>query len=173
MLSQVENDTWSLFHYQEERVRTIIHGLKYGRREDLAPFLATLIAPHLDHIVDEDHAIIIPIPSAQKELKERGFDHVALLAEAIVGAYHGPIQLAILPALRKVRETTPQVKTKNRSERLSNLVEAYEADKHIHLQGKIVLLIDDVTTTGATFTEARRALAHSGTEKIVCLAIAH
>lgn len=169
----VENGVWSLFPYTDKRVSTIIHGLKYEQKKDLAPILGGFLAESLDLIIGEDDAIIIPIPSAPKEYRTRGFDHVALLAEETLRAYHGPITLMTFRALKKIRETTPQVKTKNRSERLSNLVGAYERDGRLPLQGKTLILIDDITTTGATFTEAKRALKDSGAQKIVAIAIAH
>jgi ComF family protein len=172
-LFAVEPTTWSLLSYSNEKTKKIVHKLKYEQRKDLAPILGSLLSLHLDMIIGEDDVVIVPIPSAPKELGSRGFDHVALLAESIVNTYHGPIRLILFPALQKTRETISQVKTTSRSERLSNLIGVYRPVDGTSLRGKTVLLIDDVTTTGATFAEARRALKHSGAKEILALAIAH
>jgi predicted amidophosphoribosyltransferase len=69
----------------------------------------------------------------------------------------------------KYRNMTAQTK----SERLENLKRAFTVPNAARVIGRTIIVVDDVTTTGATFTEARRALTEAGASKVICCAVAH
>ena len=144
--------------------------MKYEGKKNLTETAGLMLSRVIPTILGSERAevVVVPIPSSRNERAKRGYDHVELIAQSL-SVHSG---MTFFPALEKIRETERQVKMGSRSERLKNLEGAF-CQRDVDLQGRIVLLIDDVTTTGATFREARRALAGSGATKIVCLAIAH
>ena len=114
--------------------------------------------------------LILPTPLAAKRLAVRGFNQSALLGRA-VGSLMGIGFSA--EALKRVRETIPQSGLK-RDERLKNVRGAFACG--IDLEGKRVAIVDDVMTTGATLSEAAKALKENGAvyvEAWACARTAH
>jgi len=75
-------------------------------------------------------------------------------------------------ALDKIVETEKQNKTKTRAQRLVNVKNAFQANEQL-VKGKNIIVIDDVTTTGATIREAVRALRASGARHVMAFTVAH
>ncbi len=103
---------------------------------------------------------IVPMPLGGKRLAERGFNQAALLAAAIgktLGVPSHPHDLL------RVRETRPQSDLP-RKDRLSNVKGAFGCDHS--LNGMHIALLDDVMTTGATLSEAARALKKAGAARV-------
>ncbi len=95
---------------------------------------------------------VVPIPLHPEKLKARGFNQAELLARSFC-AHTG---LAIAPQLlQRIKNTKPQIATKNRQERQQNLNEAFIATK----TSDPVILFDDIYTSGATIKEAIAAMA--------------
>src|SRR3989338_1294628 len=117
--------------------------------------------------------ILIPMPISDKRRFERGWNQAELLAKEIV-AHDREKMFKYLPKqLAKYRHTESQTKTASRSERLENLINSMKVLNPSSVAGICVIVLDDVTTTGATFAEARGALRAAGARKILCIAIAH
>lgn len=139
--------------------------LKYKARTDLSRALGALLA----NAVTPYHGLIdtvVPIPLYPKRLRRRGFNQSALLAASVAKALSAPLSVS---ALSRVRDTLPQVEL-DLSQRASNVRNAFGA-MAMPLKSRI-LLVDDVTTTGATFSDAARALRAAGAEQVYCLALA-
>ena len=75
--------------------------------------------------------------------------------------------------LYKIKETPTQVSIKNKEKRLKNLSNVFEIKNSEKIKDKNIILIDDVSTTGATLEEASRSLKNSGAKKIISLVVAH
>ena len=112
--------------------------------------------------------VIIPIPLNNRKELERGFNQSREIAE-IISSYFG-IPLAQNFLVRK-KYTLPQInlKLKQRSENIKN---AFELLPDNEIQGKTILLIDDVTTSGATLNEAAKVLRENGVKEIWGVVIA-
>ncbi len=167
------------FDYRDPKVRMIIHALKYKNRFTLAEKVGRALYDDLMmKLIDElrrDHetVLIVAIPSSSKRVRKRGFNQSELLARALV-MNSSKSGLTYTPkALEKIRTTPTQAKTKSRRERLSNLLYAFCVRRPEIVQGKIVVIVDDVITTGATLAEARRALKDAGAKKVFGIAVAH
>jgi len=147
-------------------VPDLIHQLKYKGAFGLAEPLAELMVdcwPRWQTAVD----LILPIPLHPDRQKRRGYNQSDLLVR------HFAQQLGIpgdAAALRRVRNTPPQVGL-SATERVENMVDAFQAENG-RVAGKRILLVDDVCTTGATLTEAAQALLAAGAESVsaYCLA---
>ncbi len=111
--------------------------------------------------------IVIPVPLHSARLKERGFNQATVLAELFAGSLHLPMAAHIL---LRTRYTAPQAYVKHRRERLSNMRHAFAASGT--LNGERVLLVDDVTTTGATLRAAATALKRAGAGRVWCVTLA-
>ncbi len=142
-----------------------IRRFKYGGRSELAAPLGRLLVERARAIAAPFEAIV-PIPLHPRRLRERGYDQASLLA-AVLGRELGlPRRLDLL---RRARPTVPQASL-DRDGRLSNVRGAFVAGPRA--QGRSVLLLDDVRTTGATLAEASRALLEAGAVRAHSLALA-
>jgi competence protein ComFC len=120
---------------------------------------------------DVKKPLFVPIPLSSQRLKERGYNQSACIVDALTchikEAENGN------GVLVKIRETSSQMMTQTKSERLENLKRAFTVPNAARVIGRTIIVVDDVTTTGATFTEARRALTEAGASKVICCAVAH
>jgi ComF family protein len=163
-----------IFDYKNPIARRAIWELKFKRRSELARALATYGALHLAEIIAEKlqgsapNLILVPIPQHYARSRARGFNQSALIAQ--IFAEHLP-QVQAIVMLKKTHATDSQASKRSKRERLRNLVDSMEASPCN--RNDLYVVIDDVTTTGATFAEARRALRKSGARNILCIALAH
>ena len=73
----------------------------------------------------------------------------------------------------KNKETIHQANIKNRNIRLKNLIGSFIVKNKEEIKNRNIILIDDITTTGATLNEARKTLKKAGAKKIVAFTVAH
>jgi competence protein ComFC len=150
----------------EDPVQEALHKLKYRRDIGLGEALsvqAVHFVKSLGWPVDQ----VVPIPLGEKRAKERGYNQVALIARPLAES----LTLKFAPnALRRRRETRSQVGL-SRSGRRENVRGAFEADPRL-VDGKRVLIMDDVATTGSTLSSAAEALFQSGACQVFAVTIA-
>lgn len=152
----------------EGALRKAIHHFKFNRRKELSSPLGYLLIKYLNrHLNKTAVDMVIPVPLHEKRLKERGFNQSELLCQEITRYYNYP---TISGLLLRCRETHPQFELK-RHERLKNVRGAFEVKGGRLLQGKSVLLVDDIYTTGFTISECTRALKQSGAQQVHILAL--
>ena len=109
--------------------------------------------------------VVVPIPLSAARRRRRGFNQSELVAERLAGAVGRPLRLDLL---ERARETEAQA-TLDAEQRQQNVRGAFSARE---VGGLRVLLVDDVTTTGATLNEAAGALRAAGATHVFGLAIA-
>jgi len=142
-------------------VRSAIHRFKYEGERSIGAPLARILA----ELVDEEFAGTVTwIPGAAARVHKRGFDHGAVLARRVARLK----KLEARPLLRRVRQTEPQMRLEPHIRR-RNLVGAFESKP---VSGRHVLVLDDVFTTGATASEAARALKAGGAARVTVACIA-
>lgn len=137
-----------------------IHRYKFGRKRSYGAKFALLLAQCIQdqHLPKLDCVTWAPL--SRKRLRERGFDQAELLARETARQ----LELPLMPTVRKVRHTTPQSGLNNGAARRANALGAYEVLPEVELQGKTVLLVDDVVTSGATLGECARLLRQEGAQ---------
>ena len=161
------------FDYQHPLVKEIIWEIKYKGNRTLAEKIGMLLYDSIVPELNEEKIILIPIPISGKRRFERGFNQTEIICEAIKKLDKEGRFKYLCGQLIKTIDTLSQTRTATRKERLENLRDSMVILNPEKIKGQCVVLIDDVTTTGATFTEAKRALRAAGAKKIYCFAIAH
>jgi ComF family protein len=148
-------------------MRQAIHELKYRNLRALAAPLAKLLHDYLmaNPVPGE---VLVPVPLHRKRLRERGYNQSFLLARELGKLTGLPL---IDDCLVRQQQTPPQVMTANVSERQSNVAGAFTC-RDGRLRGKQVLLIDDVTTSGATLDACAGALKSAGVVSVWGLVMA-
>jgi len=148
-------------------MRQAIHELKYRNLRALAGLLAQLLD---DYLVDNPlpGEVLVPVPLHPKRLRERGYNQSYLLAKELAKLAGLPVVVDYL-----VREchTSPQARTSTVGERRGNVADAF-ACRDRRLEGKPVILIDDVSTSGATLDACARALKGAGAASVWGLVLA-
>lgn len=120
-----------------------------------------------------DSQVVVPVPIGHRRLAERGFNQAWELASALLRRTPAPHPRALVDALVRVRDT-PDQHSLPRAQRLQNLRGAFAAHPNhgVALAGAHVLLVDDVSTTGATLEAAAQALLDSGAARVQALVLA-
>lgn len=145
----------SVFGY-DGPVLDAIHSLKFRHNVGIAPALGRLIA-HSCCVPDEKIDLIVPVPLHPARLRQRGFNQSLLIARPLAKALCVKIDYA---NLKKTRPTKDQIGL-DEKERAENMKGAFDAPLKA-FDGKTVLLVDDVYTTGATIRACSVALARAG-----------
>lgn len=153
----------SPLRYQGE-VRESVHRYKFSDRSGYAKTYGTLLAQCItDHLKDK-YDLITWVPLSAKSLKQRGYDQSMLLALSAALELND----VAVETLRKARNTDAQSSLKEDAARRANVLGAYEVVDPDLIEGKRILLIDDVVTTGSTLSECARTLRTYGAADVVC-----
>jgi ComF family protein len=152
----------------EGGVRELVHGLKYQHQSVLAEPMAELL---FDFPSNELLAVdvLVPVPLFRRRERVRGYNQAALLARALGRRLRLEVEERTLVRLRN---TASQAETRNAEERIVNVRDAFGC-KDRGLVGSRVLLIDDVSTTGATLNACARAALEGGAKLVWALTFAH
>ncbi|MFA6278566.1 MAG: phosphoribosyltransferase family protein [Candidatus Paceibacterota bacterium] len=162
-----------LLPFSNQLVRSAIHEAKYRGSERAFTLLALALAEYLRDFDDENYGlrksvIIVPVPLGKERRKERGFNQSEEISRRAIKELNITIDTTLL---ERTRETTSQVSLA-REKREKNMRGAFKAIRPADTNNTYVL-IDDVTTTGATLQAAIDALKEAGAENIIPLALAH
>lgn len=157
---------YTCFHFENEVVRNSVHAIKY--RFYPGPILE-LLKKRLPLIVIEQYDFVVPVPLHWRRKNWRGYNQAELLGRVV--ANHLTCNL-INPLIRK-RYTKTQTKRKKWQRKgAMKSVFALNKKNNVQLEGKTVLLVDDVATTGATAKECAALLQKAGVKSIALLTFA-
>lgn len=158
---------YTLCNY-EGPLRECIIQLKYGgrtgRKQVFPPLLNRF--PYWDRL--EECEAIFPVPLSKKKKKERGYNQVDMMFGDWMTKRGLPY---MADGLVRFRNTGTQ-SLLSRKERYNNIKGAFHINRGIQVQGKIVLVVDDVFTTGATMEAVAHELRRAGAKKVLGLTIA-
>lgn len=168
VLEPAEGPHWAAVQFAGP-VRKAVHRLKFESRSDLGRVLgrelgARFLATHPSRATID---LVTCIPLSAHRLAERGYNQAGLISKPISTALGRSFEPG---ALSRLRDTTKQ-SSLGREERAGNVDGAFRGSSAI-VRGKVVLLVDDVVTTGETFAAAARALTEAGARDVVCVALA-
>ncbi len=176
---KIDKNCIAIFDYSNNAVKNIIKSIKFKNNFSMKKRLATYLYDELLSLSSDielfhgSPPVIIPMPMSEKEKKERGFNQCEEICTGLkrIAGESLKIEFGIL---EKVRNTARQVRL-NREERLKNLYKSFNTNqKEVeNIKGKVVIVFDDVYTTGSTFLESRRALLSSGAKDVYGIFLAH
>lgn len=148
--------------WYRDDVRESFHRYKFEGRDFYAPVYGKLMAQCVQDRLGLDFDLICWAPLSGKRLKRRGYDQAELLARVLAETLDRPI----VPALRKMRDTVEQSSLDSVDARAQNAAGAYECVDPAAVEGKRVLLVDDIITTGSTLSSCTRVLLDAGAGEV-------
>ncbi len=150
-------------------LRGLVHELKFRYRQECAIALADLAFRYLQNLgIDLSSFSIVPVPLSARRRRERGFNQSELIGRNLSALMQLPIHAN---ALARVKHARPQSESSDIRERRNNVLHAFRVPPGITPPAHIIL-IDDVTTSGATFRAAATALRIGGARRVVAIAAA-
>jgi len=168
------------FDYRHPLIKKAIWLIKYKGRKRLVQVFAEILHGRILEELSElfvmqnfHEPILIPIPLSKKRYRERGFNQAELLCKELIKLQTpSPFTLSN-NILIKIKETEHQARIRDRSVRLKNIANSFAVKNAELIKNRNIILIDDVTTTGATLTEAKKTLKDAGARKVIAFTIAH
>ena len=164
----VERAAALMFYSAGNNFDDIVHRMKYSYRPEIGVYIGHLIAGEMaaDGFF-EDIDLLVPVPLTKEREKERGYNQSMQIALGVSEA----TGIAVTEALvKRVKYSGSQTK-KNAWERQENVENAFALADDVHVEGKHILLIDDVLTTGATIVNCGKPLTALNDVKLCVLTI--
>ncbi|RYD99763.1 MAG: ComF family protein [Sphingobacteriales bacterium] len=157
-----------LYFVDAGMVRAMLHKLKYQNRPEIGSYLGELMAQKFaSQAWFRSVDAIVPVPLHPAKKVKRGYNQSACIAEGIASYSRKPM---LLNAVKRIRNTSSQT-DKNRKERMLNVADAFTLHRANQIEGKHILLVDDVLTTGATLGACGRSIL-TGTNCTLSIATA-
>ena len=154
--SQIESAAAYLFFNKGNTVQHLVHALKYQGRKDIGIWLGKQYGIYLKHSQNfSSIEYILPVPLHPRKLMIRGFNQSEQFAIGLTSSMNVPIENQVL-----YRQKTSETQTKkSRFLRWQNVEGIFAVKEYQKLEGKHILLVDDVVTTGATLESCIAALS--------------
>lgn len=153
--------------------KSVVKQIKYGRAFSILNDLFSVLPKKhsLDlrrFMSDNKIQFLQPIPLHSRRERERGFNQSFFIAKQL----SLQTQLPLINILKRVRYTSPQAQIKEKHRRIDNIRNAFEYVGTKRCKNKIIVLVDDLYTSGSTCHEAARILKLNGVRKVYVCALA-
>ncbi len=162
-------NTQFLTDYQNTLVRALVSENKYYQNCKATKILGAVLQKWVEE--QDKPVVFIPIPLSKKRQKERGYNQVTEILKKVQSK-----NVSTIDILYRAKHTTPQTEL-NKTERLHNMKGVFAVKKNVSeiTPVSLIVIIDDVVTTGATISEARATLAPHlpPNTTLITLALAH
>lgn len=163
------SQVFSLFDF-DKTIKSIVHQFKYNGLHSVASDLAgrfNYLIP--DELID-DIDLVVPVPLHLYRKMNRGYNQAEVIAKDIIPQ---KFEIPIINILKRKRSTGTQT-ILSKDKRETNLKGAFSVSKKYknYLKGKVVLLVDDVITTGATCNICSKVLLNAGAREVRLLSLA-
>jgi ComF family protein len=158
--------------YHEPQVTSLVWELKYKANPHALALAGAFLSEELLDIASEElgKVLVVPVPMHAERKKLRGYNQTELLCEAALKNLSDSFEYRP-EALMRIRNSVPQ-QTLIRSTRLHNVKGSMQATDPSTIKGRACVVVDDVSTTGATLLEAARALKRAGAARVYTIALA-
>ncbi len=175
--------TTVLAPYRHPVIRSAIWDVKYRGNRAVIELFAEKLLPLLDAerrafcaAYPDGDCILVPIPSSKKRRRSRGFNQTELLAKAVILKDKNMSFKTFVfgnNVLYRVKDTKAQSTIKDRKTRLENPQGSFGTYPESISKKALYILLDDVLTTGATLSEAKKTLLTAGACTVICAVLAH
>ena len=166
----VERATSFMYYRKGSPYNNLLHQIKYKAHPETAIYIANIAATELiEEGFFDGIDIIVPLPLSRKKERQRGYNQSDYIAK-------GLSQKSGIPILRNAIQRTVANETqthKNRDERWKNVEGIFSVISPNELQGKHILLVDDVLTTGATIASCAKCICTLTDTKISLFTLAY
>lgn len=156
-------------------LKDLIHEFKYKGKERLAHnFAQMLVETYKNFPIFNQIELVLPVPLHKKTLQTRGYNQAKLLAQNFINLLKKDgkeLPLVQEHVLIRTKQTPSQTRL-SRLERFKNMSGAFHIQNSIPIFSKNILLIDDVTTTGATLNACAKVLKENGSKNVYALTVA-
>jgi ComF family protein len=161
---------FSLFDF-DDTVQQLAHEFKYRGKRDLAYFCGHFFGAYVEQSVYENADYIMAVPLHRRRQRRRGYNQADYLARGFADCF-GRCHY-IRHGMYRVRATVTQTHL-DEHERMENVRGAFAVHEEIGvaLKGKVVVLVDDVITTGATTAQCAEVLKEAGCRSVRVLSLA-
>ena len=149
----------------KDNIQKLIRGLKYHNQKELAYYLAKFMYEYFILLDDKREFQVVPTPLHKNRIKKRKYNHMDLVVEEFCKFANLEPNYELI---KRIKDTKAQYKL-TRLERMENLKDAFEVNIEKNLN-KPILILDDISTTGATFEEMIKTLKDKNIDTILCLA---
>jgi ComF family protein len=166
--AKVENASSYLYFHKKGIVQAILHKLKYKGEKEVGIFMGRIYGYDLKDTMFAQADVIIPVPLHIRKFKERGYNQSEMLAKGLAVVLNKPVDITSL----KRRIANPTQTRKHRYERWLNVNEVFEVKYPENLEGKHILLVDDVVTTGATLESCANVILECENTKVSIVTLA-
>ncbi|MBR3180784.1 ComF family protein [Candidatus Saccharibacteria bacterium] len=158
--------------FRDEILGELVEEYKYSSVREIGEVLAEIIVK--GYFEREEEVILVPMPTSRRHIKERGFDHIGLIAREIERLTRGEAEVWRL--LKRAKDTVQvgaDEETRRKQAKEAVLVDDSLLEELFRKKGRKVkvVLFDDVWTTGASLTEAGRMLKKAGIKNLRALAL--
>ena len=143
----------------DEVTRGVALRLKYGRKVALAGTMARYMSPLIE---GKEAAVLVPVPLHRSRLWRRGFNQSVLVARQLSKRLGIPADVALIKRTKR----TPLLKGLSHDQRRRAVAGAFEVQRREDVQGRTIILVDDVLTTGSTANACAKALVRAGAARV-------
>jgi ComF family protein len=157
--------TFASAHYYFSKgglMQQLMHGLKYKGNKELGVYLGGLMGIDLMHSRFSTIDALVPLPLFAEKEKRRGYNQATVICNGIASEMNIPV---LTDAVIRTQATETQTK-KSRVERWQNMEGRFELANKAAIEGKHILLVDDVVTTGATLEACGHELLKANNVKL-------
>lgn len=162
----------TIFHYNTP-LKRIIKNIKYRRARAVWGELVSIIDPRIltklsPHKRSFDDFVIQPIPLHPIRKKERGFNQADLVAQWLSLVIEKPV----VDQLVRIKHTPAQAQLSRRADRHLNMQSAFDLKPDAHIDGRSIILVDDIVTSGSTVKSAAATLLKHGALRVYVFSLA-
>ncbi|MEK7184557.1 MAG: hypothetical protein AAB683_00270 [Patescibacteria group bacterium] len=164
---------YSIFTYKDPVIKELIWQIKYRRSRSAVSCAGYAIYRELIklNLNNTEKILLIPIPNSKSRKRERGYNQCELIVDEVLKNDNENRFIKDFKLLIRVKDIEKQTH-KNREDRLNNSENIFKLNGKIK-ENSVIVIIDDVTTTGSTLLEARKTFLKAGFTDIKAIALAH